>query len=323
VAGPVELVFVAAGVIAGAGALVRPAVNVLLPALATSPEDLVAANTATTTGENLGTFLGPLLGGVLVAATGPDTAYWINAATFVVSALLIAGIPGRLLQVTAALSQGHWRDVAAGFALVRSSRPLLTVLVAWSIVMLANAAVNVAEVFLAKDVFDAGDFGYGFLVAMGGVGLVLGSVAGGSLIDRYGMRGPYGLGIAVMGAGYLLAATVPNVWTAAPFVVLAGTGNGTAVVCNAVLVQRGAPDAMRGRAFGLIMSTGFAVLGLGMIAAGPFTNEFGARAAWITAAGLCAAGATVGVALLRGSDEHAAADKVIHSHGPAHARERL
>jgi MFS family permease len=138
---------------------------------------------------------------------------------------------------------------------------------------------------------------------MGGVGLVLGSISGGSLIDRYGMRGPYGLAIAVMGVGYLIAATLPNVWLAAPFVVLAGAGNGAAVVCNAVLVQRGAPDRLRGRAFSVIMSTGYAILGVGMIGAGPFTNEFGARAAWITAAGLCAAGATVGVALLRSSDE--------------------
>jgi MFS family permease len=314
----IVLLALAAGI---ATSFFRPAVYAGLPNLV-SDRDLPQANGLLQTAENLTWAAGALLGGALVAAAGPDLAYWVNAASFLVSAALLLRIR-QTLEEAREPSGGHWRDLAAGFALVLRSRPLLTVLIAWSIVMLANAAVNVAEVFLAKDVFDAGDFGYGFLVAMGGVGLVLGSVAGGSLIDRYGMRGPYGLGIAIMGAGYLLAATVPNVWTAAPFVVLAGTGNGTAVVCNAVLVQRGAPDAMRGRAFGLIMSTGFAVLGLGMIAAGPFTNEFGARAAWITAAGLCAAGATVGVALLRGADAPAPADEVLQSRGPAHARERL
>lgn len=301
------LLALAAGI---ATSFFRPAVYAGLPNLV-SDRDLPQANGFLQTAENLTWAVGALVGGVLVAVAGPDLAYWVNAASFVVSAGLLLRIRQSLEESgPAGPREGHWRELAAGFSLVVRSRPLLTVLVAWSVVMLANAAVNVAEVFLAKDVFETGDFGYGFLVAMGGVGLVLGSISGGSLIEHYGMRGPYGLAIAVMGVGYLIAATLPNVWLAAPFVVLAGAGNGAAVVCNAVLVQRGAPDRLRGRAFSVIMSTGYAILGLGMIGAGPFTNEFGARAAWITAAGLCAAGAAVGVALLRSSDERPPAGSV-------------
>ena len=66
--------------------------------------------------------------------------------------------------------------------------------------MLANAAVNVAEVFLAREVFDGGDFGYGCLVAATAVGLVAGSLVGGGMIDRWGMRVPYALAIALMGS---------------------------------------------------------------------------------------------------------------------------
>ena len=43
---------------------------------------------------------------------------------------------------------------------------------------------------------------------------------------------------------------------------LAGVGNGTAVVCNAMLVQRGARDEMRGRALTFVMSATYSVLGL-------------------------------------------------------------
>ena len=57
----------------------------------------------------------------------------------------------------------------------------------------------------------------------------------------------------------------------------AASGNGAAVVCNSLLVQRGAPDHLRGRAFTVIMSTNFAVLGLGMVVAGPLTDAVGAR----------------------------------------------
>ncbi len=44
-----------------------------------------------------------------------------------------------------------------------------------------------------------------------------------------------------------------------------------------------------------------------MIAAGPFTNEYGARSAWMVASVLCALGAIAGFVLLRGETEPRAA----------------
>ena len=55
--------------------------------------------------------IGSLAGGALVAAAGLDAAYWINAATFLVSAALLVGIPQRLLQAAEAASRGHWQDL--------------------------------------------------------------------------------------------------------------------------------------------------------------------------------------------------------------------
>jgi MFS family permease len=87
---------------------------------------------------------------------------------------------------------------------------------------------------------------------------------------------------------------------AALVVIAAGAGNGVAVVTNALLVQRGAPDRLRGRAFTVVMSVGYGVLGLGMVVAGPLTNAIGARAVWGISAGLTALGALVGFVLVRG-----------------------
>ena len=89
----------------------------------------------------------------------------LNAITFLYSAVLILRIPARLLQVAQASTEGHWRDIAAGLRLISSSRALLTVLIAWNVGMLGNAGVNVGEVVLAKVSFNAGDFGYGLLLA--------------------------------------------------------------------------------------------------------------------------------------------------------------
>jgi MFS family permease len=275
----------------------RPAQYAGLPNLV-SDRQLAQANGLLQSADNLTWTLGFLAGGALVAATGPDAAYWINAGSFLVSALLVLRIT-QSLEEEREPSGARLRDLAEGLALSVRSPALLTVLVAWSVVMLGNAGVNVAEVVLAKDVFSAGDFGYGLLGAAGGLGLVLGSIFGGGWIEQRGMKAPYGISIALMGIGYGLAAMAPNVWVAAAAVVVAGGGNGVAVICNALLVQRGAPDRLRGRAFTVVMSLGYAVLGLGMVAAGPLTNTFGARSIWAGSAALFAFAAVLGLALVR------------------------
>jgi MFS family permease len=277
----------------------RPAVYAGLPNLVPD-RDLAGANSVLQTLENAAWAVGPILGGVLVAATGPDAAYWINAATFLVSAALLTRIPSRVLQAAAAVGHGYWRDLADGFALIRGSRALLTILAAWNVVMLATAGANVSEVVLAKDAFSAGDFGYGLLVGATGLGLAVGSLLAGSFLETRSLSSVYGAAIGLIALGMGAAAASPNVWVAAACVVFVGAGNGAAVVCNALLVQRGAPDELRGRAFTVLMSSNYVVLGLGMLSAGPLTDALGPRTVWAVAGALCAAAALIGLAMARG-----------------------
>ena len=89
---PIELVYVLAAVVAGAGSLVRPIQTALLPAFARTPRELVAANVASSTGEGIGTFVGPLLAGVIVAGTGSVAASLLVAVTFAGAAAAVTGI---------------------------------------------------------------------------------------------------------------------------------------------------------------------------------------------------------------------------------------
>jgi MFS family permease len=277
----------------------RPAVYAGLPNLVRD-EDLTGANSVLQTIENIALAAGPIAGGVLVSATDPDSAYVINAATFLVSAALIVRIPGHLLQQVTAAGRGYLRDVIDGFGLIRASRALLTVLAAWNVVMLATALENVSEVVLAKEAFDAGDFGYGLLVGTTGFGLAVGSLLAGPSLETRALASVYGAAIGLVGLGLVAAAASPNVWVAAVCVVFVGAGNGAAVVCNALLVQRGAPDALRGRAFTVLMSSNYVVLGLGMLVAGPLTNAIGPRSVWVVAGVLSGAAALIGLAMARG-----------------------
>ena len=298
---------VALAALAGcATAFFRPAVYAGLPNLVAAA-DLPAANALFQLADRLTVMLGPLAGGAVVAASGPHLAYWLNAASFAASAALLVRIGAGRLQEGRPASRGHWRDLAAGVALLRGSPALVAVVVVWSLVVTGHGFVNVAEVALAKTTFSAGDFGFGALFAGFGLGLAAGSLAAAALLARYGVGRVYPAVVALQAAGVGAAAAMPTVWAAIPLVVLFGAGNGVAVVANSLLVQRAAPDALRGRAFTLAMSANFAALGCGMAVAGPVLDALGARWCWAIAAGLCAVAAVVASGLVPRAERSLAA----------------
>ena len=267
-----------AGIAGLATGFFRPAVYAGLPNLV-DEQELARANSLIQTSENVSWAVAPIIGGALVAASGPELAYWLNGASFLVSALLLLRLPADRLQGALAVSRGHLRDLKDGFARVLRTRPLLTVLVVWTLALGAVASSQTAQVFLAKDAFNAGDFGYGLIFGCIGLGLAVGSFGAGTWLERRSVSSVYSASILLQAVGLAAAGIAPNVWISLPCFVLAGIGNGTAVVCNSLLVQRGAPDAIRGRVFTVIMSVNYAVYGLGFVVAGPLTDSVGPR--WV------------------------------------------
>ena len=291
-----------AGIAGLATGFFRPAVYAGLPNLV-EEEELARANSLIQTSENVSWAVAPVIGGALVAAFGPDLAYWLNGASFLVSALLLLRLSADKLQGALGVSRGHLRDLRDGFARVLQTRSLLTVLVVWTIVLGAVASTQTAQVFLAKDSFDAGDFGYGLIFGCIGLGLAVGSFGAGTWVERRSVGTVYAASILLQAVGVAAAAVAPNVWFSLPCFVLAGIGNGIAVVCNSLLVQRGAPDAIRGRVFTVIMSVNYAVYGLGFVIAGPLTDGLGPRWVFGIVGVVLAFASFVAFALSRGAEQ--------------------
>ena len=93
----------------------RPAQAALVPSLARGPEELTAANAVASTIESGGVFVGPALGGLLLAVTSPGATLAAAGALFVSSSLLIARInePARTEEAADADEpRGSWRAFA-------------------------------------------------------------------------------------------------------------------------------------------------------------------------------------------------------------------
>jgi MFS family permease len=287
-----------AGVAGVATGFFFPAANAAIPNLV-DEEDLANANSLTVSVDTLAMTVGPILGALLVAAWGTSVPYLVNAVTFLFSALLLARIAETKLRSQEPLTRGHWRDVADGLKLVVTARPLLTVLVVWNVALLGSGAVNVAEVIFAKETLGSGDLGYGALVAASGIGLAIGSFLSAPSLGKAGLRRNYVGSLVLMGVGWGAAGLSGSIWLAVAFVVGGAAGNGSVVVCNRLLVQRGAPDRYRGRALATIMSSNYAVVGLSMAAAGVLTDVFGARAVWVGASVFYLVAALVALVMTR------------------------
>lgn len=293
---------VALAVVAGIGnGFFRPAVLAGMPNLV-ADEELPAANALIQIVEWVTQLAGPLAGGVLVAARGPHLAYWVNALTFGVSVAFVAWIPARLLQSERSIGRGHWTDLREGFETVLRSRELLTVVIVWTVAMVAAGFINLAEIFLARRSYGAGDFGFGLLWAGSGAGLVVGGLVANTLLARRGVVVTYPRALLVFSFGVAAAAAAPNVWVGAAAMAVSGIGNGVAAVTNITLVQRGAPDRLRGRALTAVMSVNYSMLLIAFVAAGPLTDAAGPRVVYAVAAGALLLAAGAARRLLSGSE---------------------
>jgi MFS family permease len=279
--------------------LFTPAVYAGLPNLV-DEGDLASANGLFQTAGSATQVIGPLGGGILVATLGPHPAYLVNTASFVLSALFIAMIRPEGLQVRLAASpRGYLQDLCEGARAIVRSRSLLTVFIAWNVAMIGLAASNTTEVELVKQSFGAGDFGYGMFVAAIGLGILVGALSARTLFARLRLASIYGLAILVLALGDGLVALLPPLALAITILLVVGSGNGLLLTANGMLVQRGAPDELRGRSFTTIMSANALVFTVASLGAGLLADRTSARFVWAVAAIVLAITAVVAWLLAR------------------------
>jgi MFS family permease len=251
-------------------AFFQPASGASLPNLV-APEDLAAANTLTSASWGTMLAVGAALGGVVAGTLGREAAFLIDAASFLVSALLILRIRAGFSQARAPgqIPAGTGHSIREGFAYARSNSLVLALLASKGGFGLGVGVVALLPVF-ATDVFAAGDQGIGILFAARGVGALLGPF----LAIRYVRDSDRRLLIALAasigtyGLCYLVLAAAPNLAVAAAIAVVAHLGGGAQWVLSSYGLQRMVPDHVRGRILALDLGLVSLTIALSSLAAG-------------------------------------------------------
>ena len=258
--------------------LCRPAVASLLPSLATTPQQLVAASSVSLTLEGVGTLAGPLIAGVVIATSGVGVVFAFGAVAYVAAALTLAAVhvEGRL-RFAQHRAEG---DLTAGFRLLaREPHPRLIValFIAQTVV---RGALNVLIVVIAFRLLHGGGSWVGFLSGAVGAGTLLGGFASMTLAGRR-LAVPFGVGLLLWGIPIALIAATPHRVTALFLLALVGIGNAVEDVAGETLLQRLVPDDLLGRVLGVMFGGATAGMGIGAIAAPGLIAAFGAHGALI------------------------------------------
>jgi MFS family permease len=221
--------------------------------------------------------LGAPLAGIVIAATSTTVALWFNAASFVVSAAIVAlFIPAvvatrerhsaNVVREGNAVSR-YLDDLVDGLRFIRRDSLILAIVVGVAITNFLDAMVGLIYPVYAERMFGSA-FDLGLLMAASGAGAVMTTLAFAAVGHRLPRRETY-IGCFVLSAAMLfpLALTPPlAICVVAMF--CKGIGAGPLNPILMTVNQERIPVALRGRVFGVITALAWIAIPAGRLGAG-------------------------------------------------------
>ena len=230
---------------------------------------------------------GPAIGGLVIAHLGLAEAYSVDVVTF--SAALVAVI---LLPPQGHSSIERERPIAAilrGLDFARK-QPILLGTFAMDLAAMIFGLPRAVFPVLAANTFHAGAQGLGLLYSAPGFGAVVAALISGPTSRSKRLGRIIVISIAAWGVAVVAFGFAGSLWVALLFLALAGGADSFSAVCRITIMQRIAPNELRGR----LSSLHFMVVAggpyLGDVETGVVANAFGAEVAIITGGALCLVG---------------------------------
>jgi len=282
---PVPLAPVLAGLATAASIAYPPATAASTPKLVPAA-DLPGANAVRSVIGAASVLGGPAIGALLLAVTNPAALFAINAATFLLSALLVVAIPAGPAFVPAggAVRDRLLQQLAEGLQELRR-HPVAARFVGADILCSVLYGAETVLLVLVSRQDGWGDHGYGLLLAATGAGGVIGT----ALVGRLGRfsRVSRIVAVALLAAGAPLAllASVPSLALALALCALNGAGSIVVEVFAETALQQQLDEAVFGRAYGFAFPASIGGIAVGSLLAAPLANALGLPGALLVLAG--------------------------------------
>ncbi len=260
----------------------NPVRQTLVPALVPRPAlmNAIALNSAAF---NVTRIIGPAIGGVLIAAFGPATNFFIQSAAYFVVTIFVLPIHIPPPSPSATPHASILGDLAGGLHYVSKDKTILALIMVALIpsIFMMPFTQGLMPVF-AKSVLGVGPTGLGILLASAGAGALVGTLGLASL-GNFQRKGVLLLTAAtIASASLILFSRTTTLPVAAAVLALQGGFQMVYNSTNNTILQVITPDEYRGRVMSIYMLD-FGLTPLGSFMAGAMAQVFGAPMAVLVA----------------------------------------
>jgi MFS family permease len=287
---PLIALYVVAFASAGLSAVDQPARSSSVPRLV-PPQRLPAAIALNQLNFQVGSVVGPAIGGILIATVGLPGAYFADVLSFIASLIGVAAIAP--LPPLGVVTRPGLAAIREGLRFVGARRVILSTFVIDLNAMIFGMPTSLFPA-LALDVFKVGPGGLGLLAAAPAVGAFLGALLSGwvSAVRRVGLAVIvtvviWGVAIALFG---LSTFSFP---LALVFLAIAGAADVLSAVFRSTIVQLETPDTLRGRVTSIHILVVTSGPRLGDIEAATVAAFIGPQLSVVSGGLLCVAGVAV------------------------------
>ena len=307
----VGIVFGLVFLLAIASSFFRPARVAALPQVVPD-EDLLTANSAMWVADTVTDLAGYGLGGLFVAFLGSalSVAFWIDGASYLASALLVAAVAiPRIAPVAGGGKAGGTApslraELVSGWRFLRAETVLFATTIQASIAEYGLGALTALSPLLVAALPLGGTdapTAYGFFEMAMGAGLLGGGIVLGGLATRIPKGRSIVAGFIALGLALIGLAATGSLVLALVFAGVVGVANVVFVVPSQTIFQQRTPASMLGRVISIRLAMVNATLAVAMATSGLLAQLFGLHAV-LAACGiltLVAAVAGLGIRAIR------------------------
>ena len=279
----VGIVFGLVFLLAVASSFFRPARVAALPQVVPD-EDLLTANSAMWVADTVTDLAGYGLGGLFVAFLGSalSVAFWIDGASYLASALLVAAVAiPRVVPAAGGGAPSLRAELAAGWRFLRAETVLFATTIQASIAEYGLGALTALSPLLVAALPLGGTdapTAYGFFEMAMGAGLLGGGIVLGGLATRIPKGRSIVAGFIALGLALIGLAATGSLVLALVFAGVVGVANVVFVVPSQTIFQQRTPASMLGRVISIRLAMVNATLAVAMATSGLLAQLFGLHA---------------------------------------------
>lgn len=255
-------------------------------------EDLGNAIALNSSMVNMARLIGPSIAGILIAAFGEGICFLINAVSYiaVIVSLLAMKIAPR--KITAA-DRHILHDLKEGFIYAFGFAPIRYILILLGLVSLLGVPYQILMPIFARDIFHGGPKTLGFLMAMAGVGALMGAIYLAGRRSVIGLGKIIALSSGFFGLGIIMLALSRTLWLSMVVIGMAGFAIMVQMAASNTVLQTIVEEDKRGRVMSFYTMAFIGMAPFGSLLAGSLASKAGAPNTLLLGGVCCIIGALV------------------------------